>query len=270
MVQTRHWLIMQLLIKQLLKSHVFWFVALGVLIFVVDEQLSDPLDTIVVDAALERNVAALWAAQVQREPTADELASLVQDWIAEEIWYRESMRLNLSEGDEIIRRRMIQKMQFIAEQEAAITPTTEELLGYYETNQSRYELPSTVSFEHLQFQSRDMAIAALSAGDSPQTMAQSSMLSRVNARQSLREIASTFGPDFTRSLEMLEVAENWQGPIQSAFGWHLVKVLELNAPTLAPFEDIRTELGADYVYDARMKAQEAFIDKVRPSYDIVR
>ena len=261
---------MQLLIVQLLKSHVFWFVALGVLIFVVDEQLSDPLDTIVVDAALERNVAALWAAQIQRDPTAAELASLVQDWIAEEIWYRESMRLNLAEGDEIIRRRMIQKMQFIAEQEAAVTPTEEELREYYAINQSRYELPSSISFEHLQFQSRELAIAALSAAEAPETLAQSSMLSRVNVRQSLREVASTFGPDFTGSLEMLEVAENWQGPIQSSFGWHLVKVLELKASEVAPFEDIRNELGADFVYDARMQAQEDFIDKVRPNYEIVR
>ena len=255
---------------QLLKNHVFWFVVLGVLIFVVDEQSSDPLDTIVVDAALERNVAALWAAQVQREPTAAELASLVQDWIADEIWYRESMRLNLAEGDEIIRRRMIQKMQFIAEQEAVITPTEAELLTYYQANQSRYESPSSSSFEHLRFLSRDMAIAALSAGASPEAMAQSSMLSRVNVRQSPREIASTFGPEFARSLGLLEVAENWQGPIQSNFGWHLVKVLELNAAVMVPFEDIRTELGADYLYDAKMKAQETFIDQVRPSYDIAR
>ena len=46
-----------------------WFVVLGIVIFVIDEQTSDPLDTIVVDAALERQLAALWAAQVQREPT---------------------------------------------------------------------------------------------------------------------------------------------------------------------------------------------------------
>lgn len=41
---------------KLLKSHVFWFVVLGILIFVIDEQTSDPLDTIVVDAALERSI----------------------------------------------------------------------------------------------------------------------------------------------------------------------------------------------------------------------
>ena len=72
------------------------------------------------------------AAQVQREPTEEEIASLVDDWVTEEIWRRESIRLSLDEEDEIIRRRMIQKMQFIAEQEAELAPTEEELRAYYQ------------------------------------------------------------------------------------------------------------------------------------------
>jgi hypothetical protein len=116
---------------KLMKSHVFWFVVLGSLIFVIDEQTSDPLDMIVVDAALERQVAALWAAQVQREPIEAEIISLVDDWVAEKIWRRVSIRLSLDEEDEIIRRRMIQKMQFIAEQEAELAPTEEERRAYY-------------------------------------------------------------------------------------------------------------------------------------------
>ena len=255
---------------KVMKSHVFWFAVLGTLIFIIDEQTVDPLDTIVVDAALERNVAALWAAQIQREPTEAELASLVEDWIAEEIWYRESMRLNLAEEDDIVRRRMIQKMQFIAEQEAELTPTEAELRAYYAENQTRYELPSSISFEQLQFQSREEAIDALTTGESPADLAEASMQSRVNVRQSPRDVASTFGPEFTRSLGRFDVAENWQGPIQSSFGWHLVKVLEITAPAIAPIEDIRATLIGDYTYDSRMRAQRDFIEQVRPNYNITR
>ena len=253
-----------------LKSHVFWFVVLGIVIFVVDEQTSDPLDTIVVDAALERRVAALWAAQVQREPTEAEIASLVDDWVAEEIWRRESIRLSLDEEDEIIRRRMIQKMQFIAEQEAELTPTEEELRAYFEANHERYEVPSSVSFEQLQFHSRDDATSALSAGELIADLAQPSMQSRVNVRQSPLQVASTFGPGFTRSLNSYDSASNWQGPIQSAFGWHLVKLLEKNSSSVAPFEDIRATVLGDYTYELRMQAQADFIEQVRPNYDIVR
>ncbi len=255
---------------KLLKSHLFWFVVLGGLIFVIDEQTSDPLDTIVVDAALERQVAALWAAQVQREPTEGEIASLVDDWVAEEIWRRESIRLSLDEEDEIIRRRMIQKMQFIAEQEAELTPTEEELRAYYETNHERYEVPSSVSFEQLQFQSLDAASGALSAGESIANLAQPSMQSRMNVRQSPLQVASTFGPEFTRSLNSYDSASSWQGPIQSTFGWHLVKLLEKNSSSVAPFEDIRATVLGDYTYELRMQAQADFIEQVRPNYDIVR
>ncbi len=255
---------------KLMKSHLFWFVVLGILIFVIDEQTSDPLDTIVVDAALKRQVAALWAAQIQREPTEAEITSLLDDWLTEEIWHRESMRLNLAEEDEIIRRRMIQKMQFIAEQEAEVTPTEEEIQAYFEANHERYEVPSSVSFEQLQFQSRDAATRALSAGDSLADLAQPSMQSRVNVRQSPLQVASTFGPEFTRSLNSYDVASNWQGPIQSTFGWHLVKLLEKNSSSVAPFEDIRTAVLGDYTYESRLQAQADFIEQVRSNYDIVR
>ncbi len=255
---------------KLMKSHLFWFVVLGILIFVIDEQTSDPLDTIVVDAALERQVAALWAAQIQREPTEAEIASLVDDWLTEEIWHRESMRLNLAEEDEIIRRRMIQKMQFIAEQEAEVTPTEEEIQAYFEANHERYEVPSSVSFEQLQFQSRDAATRALSAGDSLADLAQPSMQSRVNVRQSPLQVASTFGPEFTLSLDSYDVDSNWQGPLQSTFGWHLVKLLEINSSSIAPFEDIRTAVHGDYTYESRLQAQADFIEQVRSNYDIVR
>jgi len=253
-----------------LKSHVFWFVVLGTVIFAIDEQTSDPLDTIVVDAALERQLAALWAAQVQREPTEEEIVSLVDDYVTEEIWRRESIRLSLDEEDEIIRRRMIQKMQFIAEQEAEFAPTEEELRAYYTANSEKYEVPSSVSFEQLQFQSRDAATSALSAGESIAGLAVSSMQSRTNVRQSPLQVVSTFGHEFTLSLNNYDVASDWQGPIQSVFGWHLVKVLEKNSASVAPFIDIRATVLGDYSYEARVQAQADFIEQVRPNYDIVR
>jgi len=253
-----------------LKSHVLWFVVLGAAIFVIDEQTSDPLDTVVVDVALERRLAALWTAQVQREPTGEEIANLVEDWVTEEIWRRESIRLSLDEEDEIIRRRMIQKMQFIAEQEAELAPTEEELRAYYTANSEKYELPSSVSFEQLQFQSHDSASSALSAGESITVLAVSSMQSRINVRQSPLQVVSTFGREFARSLNNHEVAPDWQGPIKSTFGWHLVKVLEKHSASVAPFIDIRATVLSDYSYEARVQAQADFIEQVRPNYDIVR
>ena len=161
-------------------------------------------------------------------------------------------------------------MQFITEQEAVLAPTEEELQAYYEANHERYGVPSSVSFEQLQFQSREAATGALSAGESLADLAESSMQSRVNVRQSPLQVASTFGPEFTRSLNSYDVALNWQGPIKSTFGWHLVKLLEINSSSVAPFEDIRATVLGDYTYESRLQAQADFIEQVRSNYDIVR
>jgi peptidyl-prolyl cis-trans isomerase C len=92
----------------------------------------------------------------------------------------------------------------------------------------------------------------------------------VNVRQSALQVASTFGPEFTRSLNSYDLASNWQGPVQSTFGWHLVKLLEKNPSSVAPFEDIRATVLGDYTYESRLQAQADFIEQVRSNYDIVR
>ena len=165
---------------------------------------------------------------------------------------------------------MIQKMQFIAEQEAELAPTEEQLRAYYTVNSEKYEVQSSVSFEQLQFQSHGAASRALSAGESIAGLAVSSMQSRMNVRQSSLQVVSTFGREFTRSLYNYDVASDWQGPIQSTFGWHLVKVLEKHSASVAPFIDIRATVLSDYSYEARVQAQADFIKKVRLNYDIVR
>jgi hypothetical protein len=82
----------------------------------------------------------------------------------------------------------------------------------------------------------------------------------MNVRQSSLQVVSTFGPEFTRSLNSYDVASNWQGPIQSTFGWPLVKVLEKNSSTVAPFLDIRAAVLGDYTYESRLQAQADFIE----------
>ena len=96
------------------------------------------------------------------------------------------------------------------------------------------------------------------------------MQSRVNVRQSPLQVSSTFGPKFSRSLSSYDVASSWQGPIQSTFGWHLVKLLEINSSSVAPFEDIRATVHGDFTYQSRLQAQADFIEQIRSNYDIVR
>ncbi|MEE4282614.1 MAG: hypothetical protein V2I41_11775 [Pseudomonadales bacterium] len=54
-----------------------------------------------------------WSMQMRRPPSEQELAGLVEQFIKEEIYYREAMRLGLDANDTIVRRRMVQKLTFL-------------------------------------------------------------------------------------------------------------------------------------------------------------
>ena len=60
-------------------------------------------------------LADQWEAQMGRPPSTSELNGLTEQWIREEIFYREAMRLSLDENDVIIRRRLVQKLTFLTE-----------------------------------------------------------------------------------------------------------------------------------------------------------
>ena len=111
----------------------------------------------------------VFRSQWRRDPTPGELRQLVEDRVHEEVLYREALALGLDKDDTIVKRRMAQKMQFLAEDvTAAREPTPEELGTWYETNRDQFAFPPRVSFRHLYFSpdrrgghARDDAAAAL-------------------------------------------------------------------------------------------------------------
>ena len=115
----------------------------------------------------------LFQSQWRREPTAQELARLVEDKVQEEILYREALAMGLEKDDTIVKRRMAQKLRFLAEDVAAARePTADELKSYYKQNSARFAQPNRVSFRHLYFspdirgqRARDDAAKALAKLD---------------------------------------------------------------------------------------------------------
>ncbi len=61
----------------------------------------------------------LFQSQWRREPTPEEFNRLVENRVQSEVLYREALAMGLDKNDEIVKRRMAQKMQFLAEDVAA-------------------------------------------------------------------------------------------------------------------------------------------------------
>ena len=187
----------------LLREPLFHFLIAGIVLFLIYGWVGDrepERDTIVVTQGKVDQIVDLWVRTRQRPPTENELKGLIDDWIIEEIMYREAKSLGLDEDDTIIRRRLRQKMEFIAEDVADAAPATDdELRDYFDEHADRFALDAKISFRHIFFNvdergesATDDAIAArnqLQAGSSgPGTLwRRSSVALRTGGQQYARK-----------------------------------------------------------------------------------
>jgi peptidyl-prolyl cis-trans isomerase C len=229
-----------------------------------------------------RQLAIMWLAQGHPPPTNDQLRVLVEQKVAEEILSREAMSLGLDKDDEIIKRRLAQKMDFLAEDVAALQePGTTELRAWFAKNLDRFALPPRMSFRHLYFSfdrgasARDAAAAALTQvsgkpADSPgiASLADPFMFHDYYADRDPEQVAKEFGPDFAKALFQLNPGE-WQGPIQSGYGWHLV-FIDSSEPRRAPaFEEVEPDVKSAWLDERQSEVKRKAFEAMRTRYTVI-
>ncbi|MCZ6640076.1 MAG: peptidylprolyl isomerase [Gammaproteobacteria bacterium] len=254
-----------------------YFLLAGALLFIFSG-IVDPTDEDyrieLTDANLTR-MADQWQAQMGRSPSADELKGLTEQWIKEEIFYREAMRLSLDDNDVIIRRRLVQKLTFLTEDMAtSVSATSKELQAFYEDNLERYTEPDRYSFSHRYFSSerRENAEAdARAALVDEQVQGDPFMLQRSYAERSLREIGDLFGREFAEGIEnmaQLQIAERVE-PIRSAYGWHVVDLQHYLPSTSREFDEVLNKVANDVQMERRGEANKTFYEDLKQRYVIL-
>jgi len=225
----------------------------------------------------------LFESQWRRPPTAEEFQMLVEDRVREDILYREALAMGLDKDDTIVRRRMAQKMQFLAEDMAAARePTDAELKAWFEEHPDRFVLPARIAFRHVYFSpdargaqaeaDAEQAREALAAerGDSALAteLADPFMFRDYYADATPGEIAREFGPDFADALK--EIAPGaWQGPVKSGYGWHVVFV-DSSAPARVPaFEEVAPEVKTAWLGDEKSRAWREAYAEMRAKYTVL-
>jgi hypothetical protein len=230
-----------------------------------------------------RQLEVAWRAQGRPAPTPDERARLVEQRVREEVLYREALALGLDRGDEIVKRRLAQKMEFLFEDVAALRePTPAELAAWYEEHREEFAQPARVSFAHLYFSpdrrgaaTRAAAAAALARADGRPldwtegaALADPFMFQSWYGDRSRDDVAKTFGPAFARAL--LEVAPgSWSGPLESGYGWHLVFVESLTPAREPPLADVEREVAAAWTEDQRAQIREAAYAAMKARYEVI-
>ena len=258
-----------------LKDPLVIFLVVGAGIFMASQWLSedDIPYTIEIQPQDMQRLNDQWSMQMRRPPTEVELAGLLEQFIKEEIYYREAQRLGLDRNDTIVRRRMVQKLTFLTEDIATATPLDEaELNAYYQAHKADYQLPERFSFRHRYFSSDRRADAnadATTALTDDNLGGDPFMLQRDYAQRSAREIGDLFGRMFADALSVLAPGEQWQGPLESAYGWHAVQLKAKTQVRIEAFDEVRARVVSDAQQDARKQANESYFSGLKARYDVL-
>ncbi|WP_419695417.1 peptidyl-prolyl cis-trans isomerase [Mesorhizobium muleiense] len=266
---------------KLLREPLLHFLIIGAVLFGVfhladagDEAVPDE---IVVSAGQIASMKAIFSQTWQRPPTAKETQALVDGYIRDEVVYREGVAMGLDRDDAVIRRRIRQKMEFVADLAADVEPTDEELKAFVVEHPEWFRAEPRVSFTQVYFPAGAQAAneaeverlrLALNAGTADASAAGSPLLAGSDFRDLARsEVAQTFGADFAAWIDGATPGA-WQGPVTSGYGTHLVRVSERAEARELPFEQIRDAARREWLHARKVQANDALYEKLRSRYVI--
>lgn len=254
-----------------MKEPILWFFILGGLLFAADSYYSAQPDKVVVDAALKERLGKLWQVQTGKEVSVKELDSIVQNWVREEVFYREALRLGLDRDDSIVRRRLVQKLSFLVDEVVMGVEESQAIEDYYHKNIERYSLPVRYSISQIFFSDGKKASeiqTSLAEGADWRTLGENSMLNASYVSRSEREIESIFGRIFVGQLFSL-VQGQWVGPMRSSYGHHLVRLERLLPSEATPLAYIEKRVFADFSQSKTDAAMEKYYQDLLQKYDVV-
>ena len=253
-----------------IRSPFFGFLLMGSLLFFFESLTDSDRKPIVVSMAQQQRLATLWETQTGSIATPEQIESLIRNWIEEEVLYQEALRLGLDHDDSIVRRRMIQKLGFIAESDPPGTEAEVSLDEYYQQNLNNYTLPERYTFEQLYFERKanaDEALAVIALGESSRNFGEFSMLNSQYAFRSRQEIDTTFGSGFADKFDRNKL-NSWQGPYASGLGFHLVQIKKIHRAEVTPLDAIRDRVRMDFQRDKEVSARKEFLRNLSEQYSV--
>jgi peptidyl-prolyl cis-trans isomerase C len=272
--------------RELLSEPFFHFLVLGAVLFGINQYLEvrSRFTHIAITPGIVQGIAENYRLQYGNLPTPQRLDALVEARIREEVFYHEALRLGLDRDDEIIRRRLAQKYEFLQQDlEIVAEPSDQALRTFFDANKLRYQLPGTVSFSHVYFSAdtRGEEGARADAARIGSVLAARGVSRAPDegdpfpgptdfAGVSLAELGRVFGREGLASDIFALGANRWSGPIASGLGWHLVYV-NSQEPARAPsFDEVREVARRDYLEAAQLRRNEKGYERLKRGFVIER
>jgi hypothetical protein len=268
--------------RKLLREPLLHFLVLGAALFAAFQLAGDRGPAaerkIVVTAGKIEHLATGFSRTWRRPPTAKELDGLVEDYLREEVFYREALVLGLDKDDTIVRRRMRQKLEFLAgDATSLVAPSDQELQAWLERNPDKFRVEPTRAFSQIYFAGGEKPPPAVAkaleqlgraAGEARALeLGEATMLPREMPPSAVGEIGRVFGDDFAREVARLEPGR-WAGPVQSGYGWHLVRVSERTEGGTRPLPEVREAVKREWQSARSREVVDSTYATLRGKYTI--
>lgn len=214
----------------------------------------------------------------RREPTNEERKKLIQDFVRTEIYFREALANGLGRNDEVLKRRLRRRVEFLLEDVGAVgEPTDSELKKFMRKNRDDYQVGPKITFRHVYFdRSRrgtqteaaiEEALSQLTNGAAAEAIGDPSPLPSGLDKAPLWRIKRRFGKDFAKEVKELP-AGSWEGPVKSGFGLHLVFVEDRVPAHLPKLSEIRRSVSRDWAVEKQRQLKDAAYEELRSRYTV--
>ena len=271
---------MNLSFRKLWREPLVHFLVIGAAIFVIygltRDVASEAPNRIVVTKGQQEQLLANFNRTWLRSPTEEELAGLVENYVREEVFYREAMAMGLDQDDPMVRRRMRMKLEFILEDLSTQAVTDDNLQAFLEKHPDKFRAETQLSFQQVFLnpkKRKDIGADAqkllthLNSGAAPDSVGDATLSPHEYKLATQTDIARSLGERFAREVSNLSLGD-WVGPIYSAYGAHLLKVnerVEARQPELA---EIRELVKREYLVSLKQEQKDLVYQKLRDNYEV--
>jgi len=261
---------------------IFSGVLLGCLVLFFGINLSHKKTIYISDSEIN-NLLNVWENQTGRAPNANEIEMIIESLIEEEVLYQESLKLGLDKNDKIIKRRLIQKLEFFKEGEFIENFDEKDLINFYEENLDLYKKDKRYSFRHIFFSKSenndkkiDLILSELEKNLPIQSIPEIFKNSYGDpfihgdsfVEKDFIEIDADFGKGF--SSNFIGILNNkWYGPFKSIYGDHLIFILQFLPEEILPYEEVKKSVSNSYNNSLKDEAMKNYIYSIKDKYDVI-
>ncbi len=263
---------------KIIREPISLFIILGVLMYIIYYYSTTYYDQknkrITVTKSQIQVLKETFTKTWNREPTEKELDAQIENFIKDEIYYKEAVALGLDRSDISVKRRLRQIMEMMMDDMATVYPSEDQLKTYLAENPDKFRKDPVISFRHIYFSSenRDIALEVLGKLKDTLPVDESgfeglALIPNELSKESYRSVERLFGKSFTEQVFNLEPG-SWKGPVESAYGYHLVYISQVTDGYVPELSEIWDEVEREWSVEKKMQVKDQQFQKIKERYTI--